>query len=59
LSGRGLHPIDAHRFFVSGAILKANFNKVTGLQHLFGGLRKARFIPVEGRQSGEPRQKKA
>ncbi len=52
-----LQPVDARRFLVALPILKADRDIIAALDHLGAGLRKARFVPVQRRQGGQPRQR--
>ena len=46
---RRLQPIDADRLFVADLVLETDIDILAGLQHLLGGLRKARLVAVDRR----------
>ncbi len=56
--GRRLQPIDADRLFVPDLVLKADVDILAALQHLFGGLRKARLVAVDRRDLEKARQER-
>ena len=49
LHHRRLQPVDADRFLVTHLILETDVDVVARLDHLFGGLREARLVAVDGR----------
>ncbi|MGY4505244.1 hypothetical protein ACVWYH_009201 [Bradyrhizobium sp. GM24.11] len=59
---RGLQPVDADRFLVAHVLLEADVDIIAALDHLLGGLRKARLVAIDrrnGEEAGQEQQQRA